>query len=284
MQEMLEAGVHFGHQTRNWNPDMAPYIYGARGKIHIINLDNTLPMFNDALNFMGGLVAKRGKILFVGTKSAAQDLIKEEAIACGMPYVNHRWLGGMLTNYKTIRKTIKNLKDLEVKGATGGFEGLTKKEVLLMIREQDKLERSIGGVKDMGGLPDALFVIDVGMEKIAITEAKKLGIPVIGIVDTNNSPNGIDYVIPGNDDAVAAIKLYLRHVAETINTAKATITTQEVQHDREGGETKQRKVVVKKKIAGGAEEVVEELPAIDAKKAKKTVTKKLNQTTTTVSE
>lgn len=216
MRQMLEAGVHFGHQTRYWNPKMAPYIFGARSKIHIVNLEKTLPLYNDAMNFMGKLASRGGKILFVGTKRAAREPIREAAIRCGMPYVNHRWLGGMLTNFKTVRQSIKRLKDLEIMSQDGTFERLTKKEVTGLRREMEKLERSLGGIKDMNSLPDALFVIDVGHEKIAIQEANKLGIPVIGVVDTNNSPEGVDYVIPGNDDAIRAIGLYTEGAATAV--------------------------------------------------------------------
>jgi small subunit ribosomal protein S2 len=222
MRDMLEAGVHFGHQTRYWNPKMAPYIFGARNKIHIINLEQTVGMFNDAINFVSSLAARKGKVLFVGTKWAAQDIIKEQAQRCGMPYVNHRWLGGMLTNYKTIRKSIKRLKELETMAESNAFAGLTKKEILMLQREKDKLERSVGGIKDMGGLPDALFIVDTGYESIAICEAKKLGIPVIGVVDTNNTPDDIDYIIPGNDDAIRAITLYTSTAADTILEARAS--------------------------------------------------------------
>ncbi|HIE00869.1 MAG TPA: 30S ribosomal protein S2 [Thiotrichaceae bacterium] len=216
MREMLEAGVHFGHQTRFWNPQMAPYIFGERNKIHIINLENTLPMYNDAGNFLGRMASKKGNVLFVGTKRAAQDPVKEAAIRCGMPYVNRRWLGGMLTNYKTVKASIKRLKDLEVFTQDGTLHRITKKEALSLTRELDKLERSLGGIKDMNGLPDALFIIDVGYEKIAVKEATKLGIPVVGVVDTNNSPLNIDYVIPGNDDAIRAITLYVNGIADAI--------------------------------------------------------------------
>lgn len=225
MRQMLEAGVHFGHQTRYWNPKMGQYIYGARNKIHIVNLEKSLPMFNDALNFMGDIAAKKGSVLFVGTKRAASDLVKEQAIACGMPYVNHRWLGGMLTNFKTIKQSIKKLKELEVQSEDGTFEKITKKEALMRSRQKEKLELSLGGIKDMRAMPNAIFVIDTGSEKIAIQEAQNLGIPVIGVVDTNNNPDGVDYVIPGNDDAVRAISLYLSAAAEAINNGKATITT-----------------------------------------------------------
>jgi len=216
MRQMLEAGVHFGHQTRYWNPQMAPYIFGDRNKIHIINLENTLPLYNDAANFLGKLAAKRGKILFVGTKRAAQEAVREAADKCGMPFVNRRWLGGMLTNYKTVKSSIKRLKDLETMETDGSLHRLTKKEALDLSREREKLERTLGGIKHMNGLPDALFVIDVGYEKIAVSEAAKLGIPVVGVVDTNNSPLNIDYVIPGNDDAIRAIRLYLDGMADAV--------------------------------------------------------------------
>lgn len=214
MRDMLKAGVHFGHQTRYWNPKMAPYIYGARNKIHIINLEHTVPVFNDALTFLNNLSSKKQKILFVGTKRAASKIIKEQAVRAGQPYVNHRWLGGMLTNWKTIRQSIRRLRDLETQSQDGTFDKLTKKEALLRAREMEKLERSLGGIKDMGGLPDAMFVIDVDHERIAIQEANKLGIPVIGVVDTNSDPDGIDYVIPGNDDAIRAIELYVTAAAD----------------------------------------------------------------------
>jgi small subunit ribosomal protein S2 len=221
MRQMLEAGVHFGHQARFWNPKMAPFIFGERNKIHIVNLEKTLPLFNDASNFIGKLAAKKGKILFVGTKRAAREAIKEQAERAGMPYVNHRWLGGMLTNFKTVKQSIKRLKDLETMAEDGSFNRLNKKEALMLSRERDKLERSLGGIKDMTTLPDALFVIDVGHEKIAVREAKKLGIPVVGIVDTNTDPGDVDYVIPGNDDAVRAIQLYLRGVADAVVQSRA---------------------------------------------------------------
>ena len=220
MREMLQAGVHFGHQTRYWNPKMAPHIFGERNKIHIINLEKSLPLFNDALNFAGKLASKRAKILFVGTKRQAGETLKTEAERCGMPFVNHRWLGGMLTNFKTVKQSIRRLKDLEAMVEDGSMERLHKKEALLLGREQDKLHRSLGGIKDMGGLPDALFVIDVGHENIAISEARKLGIPVIGVVDTNNSPDGVDYVIPGNDDSLGAISIYARGMADAILEGK----------------------------------------------------------------
>ncbi|MAL93594.1 MAG: 30S ribosomal protein S2 [Haliea sp.] len=221
MRDLLQAGVHFGHQTRYWNPKMAPFIFGARNKIHIINLEHTVPAFNEALNLIKQMSANKSKILFVGTKRAAGKVIKEQAERAGMPYVSHRWLGGMLTNYKSIRASIKRLRDLESQQADGTFAKLTKKEALMRTRDMEKLERSIGGIKDMGGLPDALFVVDVDHERIAITEANKLGIPVIGIVDTNSDPDGIDYVIPGNDDAIRAVKLYVTTVAEACLAGRA---------------------------------------------------------------
>jgi small subunit ribosomal protein S2 len=213
MKDMLQAGVHFGHQCRYWNPKMAQYIYGARNKIHIINLEHTLPAFNQALGIVKGMAERKQKVLFVGTKRAAGKIVKAEAARAGMPYVDQRWLGGMLTNYKTIRTSIRHLRDLEAQETDGTFEKITKKEALMRRRAKDKLEKSIGGIKDMGGLPDVLFVIDVDHERIAISEANKLGIPVIGIVDTNSNPDGIDYVIPGNDDAIRAIQLYAESFA-----------------------------------------------------------------------
>lgn len=222
MRQMLEAGVHFGHQTRYWNPKMAPYIFGARNKIHIVNLEKTLPMFNDAMNFVGKLASKGGRILFVGTKRAAREATAEAALRCEMPYVNHRWLGGMLTNFKTVRQSIKRLKDLETMSQDGTFERLAKKEVIVLKREMGKLERSLGGIKDMPTLPDALYVVDVGHEKIAVQEARKLGIPVVGVVDTNNSPEGVDYIVPGNDDAIRAIQLYVDCAAVAILEGRAS--------------------------------------------------------------
>lgn len=222
MREMLKAGVHFGHQTSHWNPKMDTYIYGARNKIHIINLEKTLPMLRDALNFMGSVASKKGKILFVGTKPAAHEIVREEALRCRMPFVDHRWLGGMLTNYKTIRQSIKRLKDMESMFEKNSFGRLTKKEILNLTREKEKLDRSLGGIKNMGGLPDAIFVIDVGQEKIAIAEANRLRIPVIGIVDTNNSPDNVDYVIPGNDDSIRSIRLYAKSVADCILEGRAS--------------------------------------------------------------
>ncbi len=221
MREMLQAGVHFGHQTRYWNPKMAQYIFGSRNKIHIINLEHTVPAFNEALAFVQKLASGKNKILMVGTKRSATKIIKEEADRCGMPYVSSRWLGGMLTNYKTIRQSIKRLRDLEAQAADGTFTKLTKKEALMRTRDMEKLERSIGGIKDMAGLPDALFIIDVDHERIAIQEANKLGIPVIGVVDTNSNPDGVDYVIPGNDDAIRAVRLYAAAMADAVLAGKS---------------------------------------------------------------
>ncbi|HHB12837.1 MAG TPA: 30S ribosomal protein S2 [Chromatiales bacterium] len=222
MRQMLEAGVHFGHQTRYWNPKMAPYIFGQRNKIHIINLEKTLPLYNEAMNFIGKLASNGGKVLFVGTKRAASNVIKEEAERCGMPYVNHRWLGGMLTNYKTIKLSINKLKELEAMAADGSLEQkFSKKEALGLKRQLEKLERSVGGIKDMKGLPDALFVIDTGHEDIAVAEARKLGIPVVGVVDTNNDPDLVDYIIPGNDDAIRAIQLYVQGASAAILEGRA---------------------------------------------------------------
>jgi small subunit ribosomal protein S2 len=221
MRQMLEAGVHFGHQTRYWNPRMAPFIFGARGKIHIINLEKTLPLFQDAMNFISGLAQKRGTILFVGTKRSARDAVKDEATRCGMPHVSQRWLGGTLTNFRTVKQSIARLKELEAMATDGSFERLVKHEVLALKREQEKLEKSLGGIKHMGSLPDALFVIDVGHENIAVDEARKLGIPVGAVVDTNYDPKRVDYIIPGNDDAIRAVQLYARAAADAVLEGKA---------------------------------------------------------------
>jgi len=223
MRQMLEAGVHFGHQTRYWNPKMAPYIFGERNKIHIINLEKSLPLAREACAFIKGTVADGGKVLFVGTKRAARESIRNHASRAGMPFVSYRWLGGMLTNYKTIRQSVKRLMNLEQMAEEGGFDGLTKKEVLGLSREQEKLERSLGGIKEMTGLPDVLFVVDVDHEDIAVREARKLGIPVVAIVDSNCSPDDVDYVIPGNDDAMRAIELYAAMVAEAVLEGKASL-------------------------------------------------------------
>ena len=216
MREMLEAGVHFGHQTRYWNPRMAPYIFGHRNKIHIVNLEKTMEKYLEALKFVRRLTANKGTVLFVGTKRQAREIIKEEAVRCGTPFVDYRWLGGMLTNYKTVKQSIKRLKDIEAMAQDGTLDKLPKKEALRYQREIVKLDRSLGGIKDMNGLPDALFVIDVGYQKGAVAEATKLGIPVIGVVDTNHSPEGVAYVIPGNDDSSRAIRLYVRGVADAV--------------------------------------------------------------------
>jgi len=228
MREMLEAGVHFGHQTRFWNPKMAPFIYGHRNKIHIINLEKTQPLFEEAMKFIRQLASRRGTVLMIGTKRQARDVIALEAQRAGQPYVDQRWLGGMLTNFKTVKGSLKKLKDMQASKETG-IDAMIKKEALMFDRELGKLERDIGGIQDMGALPDAMFVIDVGYHKIAVAEAKKLGIPVIGIVDTNHSPIGIDYVIPGNDDSAKAVALYARAVADAVLEGKANATNEVVQ-------------------------------------------------------
>ena len=233
MRQMLEAGVHFGHQTRFWNPKMAPFIFGARNKIHIINLEKSLPMYQEALKFVRQLASNKGTILFVGTKRQAREIVMEEAQRAGMPYVDSRWLGGMLTNYKTVKGSIKRLKELEAMVADGSLEKLTKKEALTYSREMEKLQRSMGGIKDMGGVPDAIFVIDVGFHKIAVTEARKLGVPIIGVVDTNNSLDGVDYVIPGNDDSTRAIRLYARGVADAILEGRSQVIQEMVKPGEE---------------------------------------------------
>lgn len=275
LRDMLEAGVHFGHQKRFWNPKMKEYIFGDRQKVHIINLEKTLPLYLEAINYLSKVASKKGKILFVGTKKAASDAIKEEATRAGMPYVNHRWLGGMLTNYKTVRQSIKRLKDFERMQEDGGFDRLIKKEALMKQREMEKLERSIGGIKNMGGLPDLLFVIDTGYEATAIEEARRLGIPVVAIVDTNSSPDNVDYIVPGNDDAIRAIRLYLRGIVDAIVQAKETI--------REANDGKEEKVDAKKakvqptvktkaKAAQEKVEVEAAAPVVAEEKASKTKT------------
>jgi len=231
MRQMLEAGVHFGHQTRYWNPKMSPFIFGSRNKIHIINLEKSLPMYQEALKFVRQLTANKGTILFVGTKRQAREIVKEEAQRAGAPYVDYRWLGGMLTNFKTVKASIKRLKDLETMAQDGTFEKMSKREALTLQREMEKLNRSLGGIKEMNALPDALFVIDVGYQKIAVTEATKLGIPIIGVVDTNHSPEGIAYVIPGNDDSSRAIRLYARGVADAILEGRSQVIQEIVQPD-----------------------------------------------------
>ncbi len=223
MRQMLEAGVHFGHQTRFWNPRMAPYIFGQRNKIHIVNLEKTMVKYNEAMDFVRKLAANRGNIMFVSTKRQAREIIAEEAQRAGMPFVDERWLGGMLTNFKTVKQSIKRLKEVEAMMEDGSVERLSKREALTVRRELDKLQKSIGGIKEMGGLPDALFVIDVGYHKIAITEAQKLGIPVVAVVDTNHSPEGVDYIIPGNDDSSRAIRLYARGVADAVLQGRSQV-------------------------------------------------------------
>jgi small subunit ribosomal protein S2 len=237
MRQMLEAGVHFGHQTRFWNPKMAPYIFGHRNKIHIVNLEKTLVMYQEAMKFVKKLSSNKGTILFVGTKRQAREIIKEEALRCAAPYVDHRWLGGMLTNFKTVKQSIKRLKDMEAMLADGSLEKLPKKEALGIQRELVKFERSLGGIKELNGVPDALFIIDVGYQKGAVVEANKLGIPIIGVVDTNHSPEGIAHVIPGNDDSSRAIRLYARGVADAVLEGR-NISLQEI-------------------VAGGGDEFVE---------------------------
>jgi len=286
MRDMLQAGVHFGHRTRYWNPKMKPFIFGARNKIHIINLEHSLPMFQDAMNFLGSIAAKKGKVLFVGTKRAAGKTIHEEATRCGQYFVDKRWLGGMLTNYKTIRQSIKRLKYLEAASEDGTFERVTKKEALLLRREMEKLEKSIGGIKNMGGLPDVLFVIDADHEKIAISEANKLGIPVISVVDTNSDPENVDYVVPGNDDAIRAIKLYLSSAADVIMEARSSIVVAEGEETDEFVEEAPKVAVkkaakepaAKKAPAKKAAAKKEEAPAVEAKeepaKEKKAAPKK----------
>ncbi len=235
MRQMLEAGVHFGHQTRFWNPRMAPYIFGHRNKIHIINLEKSLPMFQEACKYAKQLTANRGTILFVGTKRQAREIVAEEARRAGMPFVDTRWLGGMLTNFKTVRTSIKRLKDMKAQQEIG-LEGMSKKEQLTFSREMEKLERDIGGIQDMSALPDAIFVIDVGFHKIAVSEAKKLGIPLIGVVDSNHSPEGIDYVIPGNDDSSKAVALYARGIADAVIEGRANAMNDVVKAVAEGGD------------------------------------------------
>ena len=278
MRDMLQAGVHFGHRTRYWNPKMKPYIFGARNKIHIINLEHSLPMFNDALNYLGSVAARKGKILFVGTKRSASKIVKEEAMRCEQFFVDKRWLGGMLTNYKTIRQSINRLKELEKQSEDGTFERLTKKEGLLLSREMTKLEASIGGIKNIGGLPDVLFVIDADHEHIAVAEARKLGIPVIAVVDSNSNPDGVDHVIPGNDDAISAIQLYLSSAADTIiegRQSTATAPAESAASDeyaeevKEADEEKKVKVVKTKKAKVVTKKAKKEEVAEEAKEETK---------------
>ena len=287
LRDLLEAGVHFGHQKRFWNPKMKEYIFGERQKVHIINLEKTLPLYLDAINYLGKVASKKGKILFVGTKKAASELIKLEATRAGMPYVNHRWLGGMLTNYKTVRQSIKRLKELEKMQEEGILDRLSKKEALIRTREMEKLEKSIGGIKNMGGLPDVLFIVDTMYEATAIEEARRLGIPVVAVVDTNSSPDNVEYIIPGNDDAIRAIRLYLSGIVDAIVDAKASIreTAEEANDEAKKakvGPAVKTKVKTKvKKVEAPVEVVVEEEavvvleePKTDEAPVKKTVAKK----------
>ncbi len=266
MRQMLEAGVHFGHQTRFWHPKMRPYIFGERNKIHIINLEKTLPLFNEAMNFLDKLAANKGTVLFVGTKRQATDIVREEATRCGCPYVNHRWLGGMLTNYRTVKKSIERLKSLEatVQDETSS-QKLSKKELLNLDRERQKLERSLGGIKEMPGLPDAMFVIDVGHEYIAVAEANKLNIPVVAVVDSNCKPDGVDYVIPGNDDAIRAIRLYAHTAAEALIGGRSRAGSELPGDEEEFVEVKEEaaKVKVAPKRRSAAEPDVANLPDED---------------------
>ena len=290
MREMLEAGVHFGHQTRYWNPGMEPYLFGQRNKIHIINLEKTLPLYNEAINFVSQLASKKATILFVGTKRSAQSILADEAKRCEMPYVNRRWLGGLLTNFKTVRGSINRLKEIEIMRTDGSFEHINKKEQLMYARELEKLEANLSGIKNMKGIPDALFIIDVGYENIAVSEAVKLGIPVIGIVDSNNSPKNIDYVIPGNDDATRSISLYTKGIADAVIDGRGSVAylddakdEDELVEINESGEpittAKGEKVKVtqkktRKKIVG-----IEALPKTDETKSDGKDT--LNETITT---
>jgi len=257
MREMLEAGVHFGHQTRYWNPSMAPYLFGQRNKIHIINLEKTLPLYEEAMNFVSKMASRKGTILFVGTKRSAQSIVAAEAERCGMPYINRRWLGGLLTNFKTVKGSINRLKEIETMQTDGSFERINKKEQLMLRRELDKLKANLSGIKDMKGIPDALFIVDVGYENIAVNEAVKLGIPVVGIVDSNNSPKGVDYVIPGNDDAIRSITLYAKGVADAILESKQSVahlggsedSDDLVEIDESGAPVEAAEVVTKAKVA-----------------------------------
>ncbi len=301
MREMLEAGVHFGHQTRYWNPSMAPFLFGQRNKIHIINLEKTLPLYEDAMNFVSKMASKRGTILFVGTKRAAQSIVAAEAERCGMPYINRRWLGGLLTNFKTVRGSINRLKEIETMQTDGSFERINKKEQLMLRRELDKLKANLSGIKDMKGIPDAIFIIDVGYENIAVNEAVKLGIPVVGVVDSNNSPKGVDYVIPGNDDAIRSITLYAKGVADAILDSRQSVAhlgggedsdelieiddtgvpiaanDEVVEKPKVAKKTTKKKTAVKKTDSAEAETETDEKPAkVEEKKAtaKKKVAKK----------
>ena len=288
MKKMLEAGVHFGHRARFWHPKMEPYIYGTRNGVHIINLEKTLPQFNDVLNFASKTASQGGSILFVGTKRAASNIIKEEAIRCGMPYVNHRWLGGMMTNYKTIKASIKRLKDLEFL-AEENFAQYSKKEALSMVREMEKLERSLGGIKDLGGIPDVVFVIDIGHERNAVREARTLQLPIIGVVDSNHNPEGIDYMIAGNDDSIRAISYYAREIANAVLEAKASITTKKASKQKDinpaakaavVAETETKKPAAKKPAAKkpAAKKPAAKKPAAKKPAAKKSKTKDSEET------
>ena len=269
MRDLLQAGAHFGHQTRFWNPKMGPYIFGARNKIHIINLEHTVKAFNEALTYVNGLAAKKNKVLFVGTKRAASGVIAEQAARAGMPYVDHRWLGGMLTNWKTLRQSINRLKELEKQAEDGTFAKLTKREALERTRDMEKLERSLGGIKDMGGLPDAIFVVDVDHEAIAIKEAKNLGIPVIGIVDTNSNPDNVEYIIPANDDAIRAVTLYVTAVADAVIAGKEYAQTQAGGKADQQAPVEQEAAAEESSVAAKAEEAnseatkTEEAPAAE---------------------
>ncbi len=286
MRDLFEAGAHFGHRTRYWNPKMSPYIYGARGGIHIINLEKTVPMIDDAVNFLGTIAANGGSIMFVGTKRSAKDTIKAAAMDCGMPYVNHRWLGGMMTNYKTIRQSVRKLHSMRKAEEDGKLVNMTKKEILNMRKEEAKLEASLGGIADMKRLPDVLFVADVGHESIALQEARVLGIPVVGIVDTNNSPDGVDYIIPSNDDSVRALQLIINAVAKGIKDAKVANTVGELAE--EAAETvktaetdKTATATVEEKAAGQTEEAA---PAVEEKATEQPEEKAATNPETTATE
>ncbi|MCH9047828.1 MAG: 30S ribosomal protein S2 [Proteobacteria bacterium] len=282
MREMLEAGVHFGHQARYWNPKMAPYLFGQRNKIHIINLEKSLPMYGEAVNFIGKLAARKGTILFVGTKRSAQNVIQEEALRCGMPFVNRRWLGGLLTNYKTVKQSINRMKGLEAKETDGTLEKMSKKDQLRHKREHEKLSRGLSGIRDMGGVPDALFVIDVGYESIAVSEAKKLGIPVIGVVDSNNNPSDIDYIIPGNDDAIRSIRLYAKGIADAILDSRAAIAHMGAGQEDDFVELDESGEPI---ILEAAEKFVSKKPVVKKKVSKKrTIKKKAAKTTSAKAE
>lgn len=279
MREMLEAGVHFGHQTRYWNPSMAPYLFGQRNKIHIINLEKTLPLYEEAINFASKMASKKGTILFVGTKRSAQGIVAEEAKRCGMPYINRRWLGGLLTNFKTVRGSINRLKEIETMQTDGSFERINKKEQLMLKRELEKLEANLSGIKDMKGIPDAIFIIDVGYENIAVSEAVKLGIPVIGVVDSNNSLKGVDYVIPGNDDAIRSITLYAKGIADAVLDSR-----QSVAHLGGAGDSDELIEIDETGAPVEASEEASPKPKVAKKATKKKVAKKVESTDEETSE